>query len=261
MLSEEMTLKSLKHRIWSHSLALVVSLALLSVATAQAQNRRIRQTQPLNELAQLREEFIEATKEYKTNLARLLAIYEGNVTKAEEKLVQSQKLFAEGLISRNQLTETEGAVAAAKDKVNEAQRQMANADTQIADTLVEAQAEAQMSRRPLRRGSLVNTTSYIRYSGAGNWALSEAWKVQRFFLDSFKRQLPVGVFGQGAIHDRWRLDHRNAMDVSLHPDGPEGQLLINFLRANGIPFLAFRTAIPGTSTGPHIHIGRPSHRY
>jgi hypothetical protein len=262
-----MAVTSLKRRIWSHSLVLLVSLTLLvslellSVATAQAQNRKTKQTKPLNELAQLREEFIKATKEYKANLAKLLAIYERNVTKAEEKLVQSQKLFAEGLISRNQLTETEGAVAAAKDKVNGAQQQMANADTQIADTLVELQVEAQMSKRPLRRGSLVNTTSYIRYSGAGNWTLSEAWKVQRFFVDSFKKQLPVGVFGQGAIHDRWRLDHRNAMDVSLHPDGPEGQILMNFLRANGIPFLAFRGAIPGTATGPHIHVGRPSHRF
>ena len=143
--------------------------------------------------------------------------------KAEEKLVQSQKLFAEGLISRNQLAESESAVAAAKEKVGETERQMARADTQIAATLLEAKVEAQMSETPLRKGSLVRTTSYIRYSGAGSWLLSESWKVQRFFQDSFKRPLPVGVFGQGGIHDRWRLDHRNAMDVSLHPDGPAGQ--------------------------------------
>jgi len=36
---------------------------------------------------------------------------------------------------------------------------------------------------------------------------------------------------------------------------------LNFLQRNAIPFLAFRGAIPGTATGPHIHIGRPSHRY
>jgi hypothetical protein len=138
---------------------------------------------------------------------------------------------------------------------------MANADTQIASALLEAQVEAQLAKTPLRRGALVRTTAYIRYSGSGGWNLSDAWKIQRFFMDSFRKQLPVGVFGQGAIHDRWRLDHRNAMDVSLHPDGPEGQALMNYLRSNGIPFLAFRSAIPGTATGPHIHIGRPSHRF
>ena len=29
----------------------------------------------------------------------------------------------------------------------------------------------------------------------------------------------------------------------------------------GIPFLAFRGAVPGKATGPHIHIGFPSHRF
>jgi hypothetical protein len=249
------------HRVRSYGLTLVLGVALLFVMNGEAQNKKLKETRPASEMAQLREEFIKATKEYKTSLAKLLAIYERNVTRAEEKLAQSQKLYEEGLIPKNQLAESETGVAAAKDKVNEAQRQMSNADTQIADTLIEAQAEAQMAKTPLRKGSLLRTTSYIRYSGAGTWALSDAWKVQRFFLDSFSKQLPVGVFGQGTIHDRWRLDHRNAMDVSLHPDGPEGQLLMNYLRANGIPFLAFRAAIPGTATGPHIHIGRPSHRF
>lgn len=252
---------ALIHRFRSYGPALLVSVALLFVVSADAQTKKAKQVRQSNELAQLREQFIKATSEYKTSLAKLLAIYERNVTKAEEKLAQSQKLYAEGLISKKQLADSETAVASEKDKVNEAQRQMASADSQIADTLVEARAEAQMAKTPLRKGSLLRTTSYIRYSGAGAWALSDAWKVQRFFLDSFKKQLPVGVFGQGAIHERWRLDHRNAMDVSLHPDGPEGQLLMNYLRANGIPFLAFRSAIPGTATGPHIHIGRPSHRF
>lgn len=249
------------HRFRSFGFALLVGAALLFVVDVEAQTKKPKVTRPANELAQLREEFIKTTTEYKTSLAKLLDIYQRNVTRAEEKLVQSQKLYAEGLISKIQLGEAETAVTEAKGKVSEAQTQMTNADTQIAETLIEAQAEAQLAKTALRKGGLLRTTSYIRYSGAGGWGLSDAWKVQRFFLDSFKRELPVAVFGQGAIHDRWRLDHRNAMDVSLHPDGPEGQLLMNYLRANGIPFLGFRSAIPGTATGPHIHIGRPSHRF
>lgn len=247
-------------RLFCSALILAVSLASSAVSTP-AQKRKAKPVKPSTELAKLQEEFIRATKEYKGHLEKLLAIYERNVGTAEQRLVQAQELFKQGLISRNQLNESETEVAAAKDKVGEAQRQMANADAQIAETLMEAQADLQISKTPLRKGTFLNTTSYIRYTGAGVWALADAWKVQRFFADSFKKQLPIGVFGQGAIHDRWRLDHRNAMDISLHPDGLEGQTLINFLRANGIPFLAFRSAIPGTATGPHIHIGRPSHRF
>jgi hypothetical protein len=113
----------------------------------------------------------------------------------------------------------------------------------------------------MAKGALIRTTAFTRYNGTSSWSLNDAWKIERFFSDSFHRQLPIAVFGQGAVHDRWHLDHRNAMDIQLHPDGPEGQALLNFLQKNGIPYSAFRSAIPGTATGPHIHIGRPSHRY
>jgi hypothetical protein len=56
------------------------------------------------------------------------------------------------------------------------------------------------------------------------------------------------------------FDHRGSMDVGVHPDSSEGQALANYLRKSGIPFLAFRTAVPGSATGPHIHIGPPSGR-
>jgi len=173
-----------------------------------------------------------------------------------------KKLFDEGLVARKEIEENERLVAAEKDKVTETRRQMANADTQIADMLVEETAEQQLAKNPrLARGGFVSTTSFIRFNGAAAWGLNDAWKVERFFSDAFKKPLPIAVFGQGSIHDRWHLDHRNAMDISLNPEGIEGQALINFLRGNGIPFSAFRQAIPGTATGPHIHIGRPSHRY
>jgi hypothetical protein len=70
----------------------------------------------------------------------------------------------------------------------------------------------------------------------------------------------VSALGQTATHDRMRFDHRDAIDVALHPDSPEGKALIDHLRRSGIPFIAFRNAAAGASTGAHIHIGRPSHR-
>jgi hypothetical protein len=241
-------------------LLLCLCLIIFTPGIAQ-RKKRLPPPPPPTGLAKLREDFIKATRDYKASLDKLIASYQKSVVRAEARLAQSKALFDQGLISKVQLRENEVALSLAQERVSDAQRQMADADTQIATALVEAQAEAQMAKLRLRKGGLVNTTSYIRYNGAANWVLSESWKIQSFFLDTFKKPLPVAVLGQGAIHDRWRLDHRNAMDISLHPDGVEGQTLINFLRKNGIPFLAFRAAIPGTATGPHIHIGRPSHRY
>jgi len=250
----------------------MVVFLFASSATAQ---KKQRQTKPKpkgdvtgelaksnRELARLQEEFIKATKEYKANLDKLRASYQRDVNKAEVELTKSRDLFAAGLIARKDLEASERVVAAAKDKVAEVDRNNAVADTQIADTLLEAEAEAKLrTSKPVPKGGLVSTAAMIRYNGGGAWVLSDAWKVQRFFQQAFRKPLPISVFGQGAIHVRWRLDHNNSMDVSLHPDGAEGQAVLGFLRSNGIPFLAFRQAIPGTATGPHIHIGKPSHRY
>lgn len=94
----------------------------------------------------------------------------------------------------------------------------------------------------------------------GRWRLAEAGKVKDFFLTKFNKPLPLSAFGQSDLHTRWGLDHRNGMDVGLHPDSVEGRALIDFLRAESIPFLVFRGPIPGVATGPHIHIGNRSSR-
>ena len=96
--------------------------------------------------------------------------------------------------------------------------------------------------------------------GTGKWRLADAQKIQDFFLARFKRRLPTTAFGQSDLHTRCGLDHRNGIDVGLHPDSTEGRALIEFLRNESIPFLAFRGPVPGVATGPHIHIGNRSPR-
>lgn len=249
-------------------LALVVTM-MASGAYAQktapkkpAAQPKTVQTQNDSELSKLRDSYIKATKEYKASLEKLLALYQASARKTEERLKQTKKLFADGLVSQHDVEQSEHALADANLKVTEAQTQMAGADTQIAQVLIEIEGEKQIAKLgPVPKGGLIKTTSFIRFSGAGSWVLSQAGKIEGFFQQTFKRPLPIAVFGQGAIHNQWHLDHRNAMDLSLNPDGPEGQALIEFLRRNGIPFSAFRGAIPGVATGPHIHIGMPSHRY
>lgn len=243
--------------------ACVIAVALCFDVPGQRRTKKKPvPAQPPNELTKLRDEFVKLTNEYKASLGKLLPFYENDVKKAEEKLELSKKLLAEGLIPKTQVEENERALVTAKQKVAETNRAVTSADDQIAAVLIETAADEQIAKNlRLARQSLVRTAAFTRYTGSGGWNLGEAWKIQRFFSDTFNKQLPIAVFGQGAIHERWRLDHRNAMDIQLHPDGVEGRALLNFLQKNGIPYLAFRSAIPGTATGPHIHIGRPSHRY
>jgi hypothetical protein len=229
---------------------------------AKTSSEQTKKAAPADELAKSRDEFVRLTDEYKKSLKQLLDIYERNVREAEAKSAKLKELYAEGLVSRRDVEDSEQAVTDAKAKITDAQKQMRAADEQVAEMMVEAKSMEEMMKAPApARGKLTTTTSYIRYGGAGSWLLSESWKIQQFFLQKFGRQLPVSAYGQSQLHNRWGLDHRNAMDVGVHPDSAEGQALMAYLRANGIPFAAFRGAIQGSATGPHIHIGLPSHRY
>jgi hypothetical protein len=124
------------------------------------------------------------------------------------------------------------------------------AEKKLAQTIA---SQAAASRKLLR-------PTAMRYNGMAGWALTNISSVQSFFAGTFGRQLPISTMGQSATHNAMRWDHRNSVDVGLHPDSTEGRALIGFLQSKGIPFLAFRGAIPGVSTGPHIHIGYPSSR-
>ena len=233
--------------------------------TTQAKGKTAEQ--PQNELTRLRAQFVEATQEVKASLTQLLELYEKDVKKADERVTQTTELFRAGLVSKRELERVEGEAETARAKVKNVEGQLKNADVQIAETLVEAEAEeaaakalakAQAAQRT--SGGLLTTTAYIRFGGTRAWTLAEAGEVGQFFARSFGRQLPVSSFGQSPVHDRWGYAHHNAMDVGVGPDSVEGRALMEYLRGAGIPFTAFRYAIPGTATGPHIHVGRPSHK-
>ncbi|HST50793.1 MAG TPA: TolC family protein [Pyrinomonadaceae bacterium] len=219
---------------------------------------------PAGDLARLRAQLVQATKDYKSSLEKLLPFYEAGVARADDRASKTKELYEQGLVSKNELEKEEAAASDARAKVEALRESLKRADEQIADVFVEEQAEEAAARTPpktyARAGGLITTTAYIRYGGTRPWSLAEAGAVEQFFAGRFARQLPISSFGQSPVHDRWGFDHHNAMDVGLSPDSVEGRALMEYLRAGGIPFTAFRYAIPGTATGPHIHVGRPSHR-
>ena len=69
------------------------------------------QARAMAEVVRLRDEYIEATKEYKASLQKLLTLYQDSVLKAEERVNQSQKLFSENLLSKGELERSEKALA------------------------------------------------------------------------------------------------------------------------------------------------------
>ena len=148
-------------------------------------------------------------------------------------------------------------MAAAQKDVDDTRRDMAAADRMMG----EARMADVASARPLARGQYEEIAGLVRFAGLAEWSLTvDAPKVQRFFQSTFGRALPISAFGQTALHDRMGFDHRNALDVALHPDSPEGRALMTYLRTSGIPFIAAWGTVPGQTSGAHIHVGQPSPR-
>src|SRR5262245_13848814 len=110
----------------------IVMTLSLDVFAQRRTKKKTAPTPPPTELEKLHEEFIRLTNDYKTQLGKLLPYYESDLKKAEEKLEVSKKLLAEGLVPRAQVEENEHALALAKEKIADINRQMASAEAQIA---------------------------------------------------------------------------------------------------------------------------------
>lgn len=244
---------------------IIISFLVFSALEAKAQKIKSQSKTTQNNTnllvdkqIELVERLIKSTEEYKESLQKLSILYQSDIDKQKENLQKRQELFQLGVIARRELERVEGDIKKIQGKLSEIQKDLLEADS----LLVEAHAAKELAKLP----PVTATSSYraipgvIRYTGFSTWSLQDTPILQKFFQDSFSRTLPISAYGQSNTHDRLGYDHRNSIDIAVHPETKEGQALINFLRNKGIPFQAFSQAITGSSTGPHIHIGKPSVR-
>jgi len=209
-------------------------------------------------LRQRAADIVVALREYRTSLEKLLAIYEANLAKVKDQRDQRQELLNRGIISRREFEDAERAVTEIQAKVDGTRREIAAADHAIAEATT-ARALAGLS--PLKKGSYEQTAMLIRFNGPAPWSLKAGTaKLQEFFTARFHHPLPVSAYGQTPLHDRMGFDHRDALDIALHPDSIEGRAVMDYLRAAGIPFIASWGAVSGAASGAHIHVGQPSPR-
>ena len=187
----------------------------------------------------------------------LLVEYERNQSRLRAEVITKRKLHHDGQISQQEVKEAEQAFVAALNQVYTMRHSVLETDIALTEAALGEKVERMP---PLPINGFSESTDLTRFNGSFKWSLKEAPQIQRYFAQSFGRQLPVTALGQSETHNRLGFDHHDSMDIALHPDSTEGKALIQQLRKMGIPFIAFRGAVPGVSTGPHIHVGRPSNR-
>lgn len=220
----------------------------------------------------LNDEIVKTTTAYKDHLLMVLEGQQLELERLTREADSQQEWLRQGLISRQEFEENGLALAKAKYSIKITKRRIDSAEQMIASTQAETNGALMQleSREPGNRtratgapyppGGSGHNDTVTRYDGNGPWLLADSRKIEHFFSSRFGHSLPVSAWGETDLHQKMNLDHRNAMDVALHPDSAEGEALINYLRDAGIPHLAFRGRVAGKSTGAHIHIGKPSLR-
>jgi hypothetical protein len=234
---------------------IVLSVAPIASA-ASLPDKPAPSTNDSKGIAKTQSNLATATNKYKASIESLIPIHETALKAATEKAETLSRLFEQGLVSRRDLEAGQQAVKDAQTTLDDTRQQLKESEHLIA----EIKAERDLKVPASGSNRYVATSAIIRSSGSSRWTLSLVSKVKDFFSSSFRRDLPISALGQTGTHNRMGFDHRNSVDVALHPDSTEGKALIEFLQRSGIPFIAFRSAVRGAATGAHIHIGYPSNR-
>jgi hypothetical protein len=122
--------------------------------------------------------------------------------------------------------------------------------------IVQSARADQAARSALTRGRTME-----KFGGNGRFNATDLKLVERAYSRKFGRTLPISAEGDTSLHRALGLDHTGRVDVAVSPDQPEGVWLRKYLESLRIPYYAFRKAVIGSATAPHIHIGPPSIRH
>jgi hypothetical protein len=185
----------------------------------------------------------------------MIVAAERRLERRQRALAQARQLVEEGVTSQLSLgtfleeldlSRKEYDLAVSRAKLLHELAEMARAEQTL---------QSELERMPGQASRIAE-----RYDGAGKFSPAALRKISRAFEREFAKALPISALGETAVHRALGFDHRNRVDVALHPDQPEGVWLRDFLAAKHIPYFAFRQAVPGKATAAHIHIGPMSGR-
>jgi hypothetical protein len=170
--------------------------------------------------------------------------------KAEfEALKRQQDLISIGAAAPNSLV-------AFRDRLTFADKQFELATSRA--RLVEEQAKIVSAEG--RLDELIDEELAIWSEGdPGQWD-ADILEIDAIYFEEFGQPLPISAAGNTDLHVSMGFDHTGRYDVAVSPDDIEGLFLMSLLEEWEIPYIAFRSAVPGQATGPHIHIGPPSLR-
>jgi hypothetical protein len=173
--------------------------------------------------------------------------------RVQAKVDRAKQLVENGIAAPGMFTEITAELARRRETLNQAKAR--------AELLTEIVEIARAEVAPAHEGALPGIWKAREFVDGDH--LLEAQDIKEVTLAyeaKFHEPFPVSARGATAVHRAMGFDHTGRIDVAVSPDSPEGVWLRAYLEAKAIPYYAFRVAIPGKATAPHIHIGPGSVR-
>ena len=190
-----------------------------------------------------------------SDVTRMIGAARRRVDREQALLAERQLLLDSGIISRAEFQKFQ-------DELHDRRRVLDLAENRkklLEDLQHMADNEKQLERASQANASSLQT-AMVRFDGNGHFTLDDLPTISSEYRKHFNRDLPISALGQTQLHQSMLLDHRNRVDVPVSPDAPEGVWLRHLLERLRVPYLAFRSAVNGAATAPHIHIGLESTR-
>jgi hypothetical protein len=189
--------------------------------------------------------------------AAMLGAAQRQLDRAQRRVDETKRLIAEGVRPFTSLTP----FLEELDRVRKAHDAAAGRARLFENLAAMARAEQELENQMDEELSGVGPPAG-RYEGAGMLLQPAQHRyLETAYLREFGRTLPVSAEGETELHRSLGFDHRGRMDVGVHPDSREGVWLRDKLELLKVPYIAFRAAVRGSSTGAHIHVGPPSVRF
>lgn len=184
-----------------------------------------------------------------TQAAEMLAAAQRRVERQQAKVTKINQLIAADLTPPSDRIDLEKELSNREDALQQAKVRAALLRE------VAAMAHAEAAAAALPKGLAEEKTPGTRLIEP-----KELKALTLAFEKQFSEPFPISAKGMTAVHRALGMDHTGRVDVAVTPDSPEGIWLREYLDARGIPYYAFRVAMAGKATAPHIHIGPGSTR-
>jgi len=174
---------------------------------------------------------------------------ERRVSRVQQKVDRGKQLVAAGVAEPYLFTDIETELKLRKQVLEQAEARAA--------LLLEI---VEMARAEIVETPVVEWRAKEHFEGDGLLDAKDIREITLAFEKQFHEPLPVSARGSTAVHRAMGFDHTGRIDVAIAPDSAEGVWLRKYLETKSIPYYAFRVAMAGKATAPHIHIGPGSTR-